>query len=159
LYQHEVQSIESLEEFSGEQESGRYPAARLQVRDAPPARITIAVYGYMAELARQAALDLAYKHEIFAELIVFSQLSPFRSELLLESLAKSGRLLTVEEGVRTHGWGAEVAAAVQEQHQSPLAFGRVAALDMPVPAAGPLEQRVLPSADSIVKAARSLASK
>ncbi|OGO72164.1 MAG: hypothetical protein A2Z49_11430, partial [Chloroflexi bacterium RBG_19FT_COMBO_56_12] len=46
------------------------PAYSLTIRGAPPPTLTLAAYGYMADLAQQAVLRLAYDHEIFTELII-----------------------------------------------------------------------------------------
>jgi pyruvate/2-oxoglutarate/acetoin dehydrogenase E1 component len=107
--------------------------------------------GYMAVLARRAVRDLAFKHEIFAELIIPTQLSPFDPDPMIESLASTKRLLTLEEGTRTLGWGAEVTAQAVESHVPGLFARRLAALDMPIPAAGPLEEAVLPGEEDIVE--------
>jgi pyruvate/2-oxoglutarate/acetoin dehydrogenase E1 component len=139
------------------------PAYCLSLRDAPPSVLTLTAYGYMAELALQAARRLAYEHEVFTELLVFTELSPFtlgdltlRAKLdhpLTSSLQRTGRLLTIEEGTYTLGWGAEVVARSAEALGPQLkAARRLAARDLPVPASGPLEAVVLPGVDEIVRA-------
>jgi pyruvate/2-oxoglutarate/acetoin dehydrogenase E1 component len=140
---------------SGTLDSESYaPAFRLRVRGAPPADLTLAAYGYMAELARQAVLRLAYEHEIFTELMVITQLAPFSLQGVIESAQRSQRLLVVEEGGLSLGWGAEVLAQASEAIGPGLRNARrLAALDLPVPASGPLEQAVLPGVDAILQAA------
>jgi acetoin:2,6-dichlorophenolindophenol oxidoreductase subunit beta len=128
-----------------------YPTYTLKLSGAPPARLTLAAYGYMAELARQALLRLAYEYEIFCELVVPTQLAPFRLEVLFKSSSRTGRLLAIEEGNLTMGWGAEVLARVVEAAgKRTLLASRIAALDLPVPASGLLEAAVLPGVDQIV---------
>jgi pyruvate/2-oxoglutarate/acetoin dehydrogenase E1 component len=136
--------------------SGRYPSYRLRVQGAPIPQATLVGYGYMASLAQRAVRQLAYQHECFVELVVLTQLSPFDLSAVHESVAATGRLLTVEEGVRTHGWGAEVVAAASEGHGGRLAAARIGAADLPVPSAGPLEAAVLPSEQDIVVATLAL---
>lgn len=127
------------------------PTYAVQVRGAPPPTITLAAYGYMAELARQAVLQLAYEREIFTELIVPTQLSPFKNGAIAESAQRTGRLLTVEEGTLTLGWGAEVAARVATRLGERLEFfRRLGALDRAIPASGPLEDAMLPGVEAIV---------
>jgi pyruvate/2-oxoglutarate/acetoin dehydrogenase E1 component len=134
--------------------AGYAPAFRLSVRDAPPAGLTLAAYGYMADLARQAVLRLAYEHEIFAELVVLTKLAPFALQAVIESAQRSQRLLVIEEGGLSLGWGAEVLAQTSEAIGPKLRSARrLAALDLPVPASGPLEQGVLPGVDAILQAA------
>ena len=89
----------------------------------------------MAELARQAALVLAYEHEIFVELLVPNQLSPFELGPLLGSVNRTGRLLVIEEGSLRLGWGAEVLAQATEALGPRLECAkRIGAQDLPVPA-------------------------
>jgi pyruvate/2-oxoglutarate/acetoin dehydrogenase E1 component len=129
----------------------------LTIRDAPNPSITIAAYGYMAELARDAMVRLAYEHEIFCEVLVFTQLSPFEIDPLLPSLRKTRRLLVLEEGTHTLGWGAEILARSTEVvGQQMRKAKRLAALDLPVPASGPLERAVLPDIDQIVQSAKRM---
>jgi len=114
--------------------------------------LTLTTYGYMAELALQAARRLAYEHEVFTDLLVFTELSPFLLHPLTPSLRRTGRLLTIEEGSYTLGWGAEVVARAAEALGPRLkAARRLAAQDLPVPASGPLEAAVLPGVDEIVR--------
>lgn len=131
----------------------RYPAYVMKVRGASPASLTLTAYGYMAELARQAVLRLAYEYEIFAELVTFTQLSPFWISPLLQSCQKTGGLLAIEEGTATLGWGAEILARIAEASPSHMSrLGRLAAKDTPVPASRPLEEAVLPGVESIIQA-------
>jgi pyruvate/2-oxoglutarate/acetoin dehydrogenase E1 component len=135
------------------------PAYRLTLQDAPAPQLTIAAYGYMAELGRQALLRLAYEQELFAELIVVTQLAPFEIEPILESAHRSRRLLVVEEGTLTLGWGAEILARAAEKLGPSLQKAqRLAALDLPVPASGPLELQVLPGVNQIFRTARQMLS-
>ena len=144
-----------LIDFQVEKTGGAYPAFTL--RPADSARLTIACYGYNFEHARAAALDLLMEHEIFVEIVLFSQLSPFDLEPLFSSLARTRKLLTVEEGTLSLGWGAEVAARAVERMDG-LRVRRVAALDLPVANAKSLEDTILPSVQDIVNAALSLVS-
>ncbi len=135
------------------------PLFRLAVQGAPAPQVTIAAYGYMAELARQAMLKLAYEHELFVELIVFTRLAPIEDQVLLNATRQTGRLLTLEEGALSAGWGAEVLARAATALGPHLkASYRLAARDLPVPASGPLENAVLPSVQDIMHAARRLAA-
>ncbi len=137
-------------ELTGLQTASSTPAYRLVMRDAPPPSVTLVAYGYMAELARQAMLRLAYEREIFVELLVVTQLAPFDTEAVIAAAARSGRLATVEEGGLTLGWGAEIIArAAEALGPRLLASARLAARDLPVPASPPLEEAILPSVEDI----------
>ncbi|HSB67134.1 MAG TPA: transketolase C-terminal domain-containing protein [Anaerolineales bacterium] len=130
------------------------PAYSLTIRGAPDPTLTITAYGYMAELAKQAVSRLAYEHEIFARLVVPTQLSPFMVEPILCSVKQTKALLLVEEGTLSLGWGAEVIARLSEaQGLDSIRVKRLAAKDVPVPASGPLEANVLPGVDQIIQSA------
>ncbi len=158
LYATPLKSAHDLQEFDltsiGSETTG--PVYRLCIKGSPPPMLTLATYGYMAELAMQALRRLAFEFEIFGEIIVFTQLAPFELAPLAAALQKTHRLLAIEEGGFTLGWGAEVLARSLEAHTSWLYAKRVAALDQPLPAAIPLENLALPGVDQIVASARAL---
>lgn len=129
------------------------PANRINLIDAPLPSITIATYGYMGEICTQAALKLAYESEIFTEVIVFNQLTPFVIEPLLESLRITKKLLAVEEGTYTMGWGAEILSrSIEEFRQDRMIAARVASADTPIPASGSLEKSTFPDVDDVIQA-------
>ena len=130
---------------------------QLSLRDAPSPSVTIATYGYMADLCRHAALRLAYEEEIFIDIIIFSQLLPIDITPINSSLLKTGRLLVVEEGTVTSGWGAEILASSLEQYGNHhFRAMRVASKDSPIPAAHILEQAFLPGIEDIILAVKKM---
>lgn len=132
----------------------KFPSYCLEIKGAPPATVTIAAYGYMAELARQAVSRLAFEYEIFTELVIPTQLTPFDIRPILESAQKTGMLIVAEEGNLSLGWGAEIIARVaQETTSRTIKYHRVASLDVPIPASAPLEALVLPDVDRIIQSA------
>ncbi len=165
LYLQTVQDKTSLDEFELQQQALTFPqlpmaaldpvtypqAYTLRLRGAPAPQLTLATYGYALELARQAALRLAYEHEIFIEIVALTQLSPFVIDPILASAERTQRLLTLEEGSFSLGWGAEIlalAAATMGPHLKQVS--RLAAKDLPIPASGPLEAQVLPGVEDII---------
>lgn len=139
------------------QASGDPAVYRLRIHGSPEPQITVTAYGYMAELTRQVIHELAYNEEIFAELLVPTRLVPFNLQLLHESVSYTGRLLAVEEGSLTMGWGAEILAQAAAHPALHLkAARRVAAADLPIPASGPLEAQVLPQKETIAQAIREM---
>jgi pyruvate/2-oxoglutarate/acetoin dehydrogenase E1 component len=153
LYARPLRTLEDRSVLTVSKTGGRYPAYHLTVTGSPPSCLTLTAYGYMAEIACEAIQRLAYEHEIFAELVVPTQLSPFEVGPLVESLSRTGRLLTLEEGSLTGGWGAEVVARAIEANGSGLRIRRLAAQDMPIPASKPLEQAVLPDIEEVIQKA------
>jgi pyruvate/2-oxoglutarate/acetoin dehydrogenase E1 component len=140
-----------------EQIGERYPTFRIHFSS--NSQITIATYGYNFELVRKAALELLMEEEIFSEIILFSQLSPFNISPLIESLKKTSRLLTVEEGSKNLGWGAEVVARVAEMEIGKIKLKRIGALDFPIANSNVLEDNILPSKQRIKQAIKELLEK
>jgi pyruvate/2-oxoglutarate/acetoin dehydrogenase E1 component len=132
-----------------------YPTFTLRIPNIDSPNITIATYGYNFELARAAAHELMYEHEIFAEIVLFSQLSPFELSPLFDSLRRSKHLLTVEEGTLTLGWGAEITAQSAETTPD-IRVCRAAALDLPIANSKTLEDAILPSQEEIIRMALKL---
>lgn len=131
------------------------PTYTLTITDAPPPKLTIATYGYMAELAIDAAFRLAYEKEIFTEVLIPTQLAPFQMKPIIDSVHRTRKLVVVEEGGRTLGWGAEILARSIEKLGKNLEYAhRVAGLDIPIPASAALEEIVLPDIQDIITAVR-----
>jgi pyruvate/2-oxoglutarate/acetoin dehydrogenase E1 component len=138
---------------------GPAPVYRARLNGAPAPSLTLTAYGHMAALGLEALKRLAYEQEIFAELIVPTRLAPMDCAALIESVRRTGHVLTLEEGGLTLGWGAETLARLAETPGLHLqAAGRVAAADLPIPASGPLESAVLPGIDAMIGAAAALMS-
>ena len=153
-----VQSQAELKDFTLLSQAGstglKLPIYSLSIKGAPSASLTIAAYGYMAELVKQAAIRLAYEHEIFVNLVIPSQLAPFEVGPMISSANQTGCLMVVEEGNLSLGWGAEIVAQVVEAlGTQPLKIKRLASKDLPVPASSSLEAQVLPDVDQIIESA------
>ncbi len=74
--------------------------------------VTVLAYGYQAMLAAQAVERLAIEEEIFAELLVPSQISPVDWAPVERSVRATGYLVTIEEGTGGWSWGSEAAAVI-----------------------------------------------
>jgi pyruvate dehydrogenase E1 component beta subunit len=107
--------------------------------------------------ALKAAEELA-KDSINAEVIDLRTLKPMDIESIIESVKKTGRLVTVEEGWRQSGVGAEIAASVSEQAfdwlDAPIL--RVTGKDVPMPYAANLEKLAMPSVAEVIEAAKAV---
>jgi pyruvate dehydrogenase E1 component beta subunit len=119
--------------------------------------VTISSHSRMVGYALEAAEALS-KDGIEAEVIDLRTLRPLDHATVVESVKKTNRLVTVEEGWGPMGVGAEVAARVVEEAfdwlDAPPA--RVHQEDVPMPYAANLESLSLPSVDKIVKAAKAV---
>jgi pyruvate/2-oxoglutarate/acetoin dehydrogenase E1 component len=156
LYAENLKRGTTQSEFQVQSHGKAYPEHHVLIKGAPEPVITLVAYGYMAEVAGQSMLNLAYEHEIFTELIVPTQISPFNIESIRAHSQDTGRLLVLEEGTLTLGYGAEVLARVLDDGSTSIHCGRLAAVDMPVPAAGPLESRMIPQVENVIDAAYRL---
>jgi pyruvate/2-oxoglutarate/acetoin dehydrogenase E1 component len=156
LYPSAILPVDEKGEFDILRRGDGYPDYQVQLHGSPEPSLTIMAYGYMAELAREAMRSLAYEREIFSELIVPTQLSPFQLSSLYESAAQTKRVLVIEEGSQTMGWGAEISARLHEDIPTKINVGRIGALEMPIPAAIRLEAAVLPSIEKIKDMAAAL---
>ena len=119
--------------------------------------VTIIATLLMMHRAVEAAAVLA-KDGISAEVIDPRSLVPFDWELVKESVAKTGRVVTVEESPKRGGMGAEIAATLAEEMIDYLVapVKRVAAPTTPAPFSPPLERYYVPDAQRIAQAARDL---
>ena len=78
-------------------------------------------------------------------------LMPLDTRTILASVAKTGRLFTVEENPQVLGWGAEIAAIVADEGFWDLdgPVQRITTPHIPLPSADSLEDLVMPSAESV----------
>jgi pyruvate/2-oxoglutarate/acetoin dehydrogenase E1 component len=141
-------------ELAVREAGARYPALSFSGSGFSEDAATIVTYGGMVPVVLEAATELILEHEIFCEVVALSQLLPMELEPVLESVARTGALVTAEEGTLTGGFGAEIAARVQELLWSDLRrpVQRVAARDGIIPSARPLEDAMLPAAKDVVEA-------
>jgi pyruvate dehydrogenase E1 component beta subunit len=119
--------------------------------------VTIVAWSMGMSYALKAAEQLA-SDGIEAEVIDLRTLRPLDSATVIESVKKTGRCVTVEEGWKQSGVGAEIAARVMEEAfdwlDAPVM--RVAGKDVPMPYAANLEKLALPSVDDVVEAAKAV---
>jgi pyruvate dehydrogenase E1 component beta subunit len=121
------------------------------------ADVTIVAWSMSMSYALKAAEELA-KEDIGAEVIDLRTLKPMDIATIIESVKKTGRVVTVEEGWRQSGVGAEIAASVTEHAfdwlDAPVT--RVTGKDVPMPYAANLEKLALPSVAEVVAAAKTV---
>jgi len=119
--------------------------------------VTLVGYSRMVGFAMEAADKLA-EQGISAEVIDLRSIRPLDMETIIDSVKKTNRLVTAEEGWKHMGVGGEIAAGVTEHafdylDAPPL---RVTQKDVPLPYAGNLEALSLPNADDVVAAAKAV---
>jgi len=121
--------------------------------------LSIITYGATVWKALEAATVLEAEG-IASDVLDLRTLAPLDDEAVLATVRRTNRVVIVHEDTRTGGAGAEIAARIAEQAfawlDAPIA--RVAAHDVPLPSAAPLEDFVLPQTADIVAAARWVAA-
>ena len=122
--------------------------------------VTIVATGRMVRVALTASKTLS-DAGIDVEVIDPQTLKPLDTDTILSSVKKTGRCVVVNEGARTCGFAAEVAATVAElaydQLEAPIQ--RVTARDVPIPVSRPLEAQVLPSEEDLLDAVKKVHKK
>lgn len=113
--------------------------------------VTLISWGAPLRTCRQVAQQLSDKYSI--EIIDLQTLSPFDKETIINSVKKTGRCVVVHEAPRTCGFGAELAATIQEEAllnmKAPVL--RVTGYDVPVPLPK-LENYYIPDVSRIIEA-------
>ncbi|MBN2563465.1 MAG: pyruvate dehydrogenase [Phycisphaerae bacterium] len=146
-----LQESESVPGYVIECSDDPFPCLRLKPRTLSP-DLTLVCYGGMLEVVERAQASLFEQHEIIAEVIVPTQIFPLNASPILESVRRTHRLLTVEEGPLVGGIGAEILARTAESGV-PLASAARVGYDGVVPASPQLELALLPNVEAIVNAA------
>jgi len=117
---------------------------------------TIVTLAAMVPRSLEAAERLAAEAGISAEVIDLRTLIPLDARAVLDSVARTGRLFTVEENPRVLGWGAEIVSIVADDGfdslDAPLV--RITAPNIPLPSAAVLEDLAVPSVERIVATVR-----
>ncbi len=118
--------------------------------------VTVVAVGKMVNEAAKAADQL--KGKISVEVIDPRTIVPLDEETILRSVAKTGRLVVVDEDYERCGFSAEVAAVVAEKgfHNLKAPVARVANPNVPRPFNRKLEKHVLPDVDKIIRSIRNV---
>ena len=119
--------------------------------------VTIVAFSLMVERALQAADALAGEG-IDAEVIDLRTIRPLDVETIVNSVKKTNRLVSVEEGWPRFGLGSEMSAVMMEHAFDYLdaPVTRVTGKDVPMPYAANLEQLALPQTADVVQAAKDV---
>jgi pyruvate dehydrogenase E1 component beta subunit len=122
--------------------------------------ITICAHSRMLIVAMEAARDLE-QQGISAEVVDLRALRPLDMEPVIESVKKTAHAITVEEGWRSYGVGAEVASRIYEEAfdylDAPVA--RIGAAEVPAPYNKKLEKIAFPGKADVVVTAKAVLGK
>ena len=116
--------------------------------------VTLVAHGYSVVRALHVAERLADSHGVDAEVVDLRSLRPLDVETVAASVAKTSRVVCVEEGWPTYGVTAELAARIQKACFDDLdaPVERVGMAEVPLPYAKNLETAALPNEDRIARA-------
>ncbi len=148
----------TLYQTRGEVPEGEYevPIGKSKIQR-PGRDVTIVTYSKMLEISTKAADQLSAEG-IECEIVDLRTLRPLDMEPVLESFKSTNRAVIVEEGWRSYGVGAEIAARIYEEAfdyvDSPIL--RVAQKEVPLPYNRTLEQMALPQIADVVKAVKEV---
>lgn len=119
--------------------------------------VTIIAFSLVVKYALEAAEELA-KEGIEAEVIDLRTIRPIDRETIVESVKKTSRCITVEEGFPFASIGSEIASIMMEDAFDYLdaPVKKLASIDCPLPYAANLESLALPKTHDIIIAAREL---
>ncbi len=123
----------------------------------PGKDVTLVTYSKMLETSLKAAEQLA-QEGIEVEIIDLRTLRPLDMEPILESVRKTNRAVVAEEGWRSFGVGAEIAARIYEEAFDDLdaPVQRVAQIEVPLPYNRALEQMALPQTANVIAAVKEV---
>jgi pyruvate dehydrogenase E1 component beta subunit len=123
----------------------------------PGRDVTLVTYSKMLQHCLQAAEKLA-KEGIEAEVVDLRTLRPLDMGPVIESFQRTNRAVIVEEGWRSYGVGAEVAARLYEEafDYADAPIKRVAQKEVPLPYNRTLEQLALPQVEDIIQAVKEV---
>jgi pyruvate dehydrogenase E1 component beta subunit len=117
---------------------------------------TIVALASMVHRSLAAAEVLEREHGISCTVVDVRSLVPLDTQTILAEVAKTGRLVTVEENPRLCGWGAEIASIVADECfwdlDGPIL--RITTPHIPLPSADQLEDNTIPSVERIVRELR-----
>ena len=119
--------------------------------------LTILAYGNTLFKALEAAETL-FTNGIDAEVIDLRSLRPLDDETIMASVAKTHRVMIVDEGWKSGSISAEIIARINEQafFELDAPMGRVCSAEVPIPYPSHLEHAALPQVDKIIAMARKI---
>ena len=122
--------------------------------------LTLVTSSVMVHKSLKAVEELE-KDRYSVEIIDIRTLKPFDEDLICKSVKKTGRLLIVEEGPFTGGWGAQVIQTVVSKEFNLLkeAPQRLTASDVPLPARKDFEDYLVPNVHNIIEQIRKMLNK
>ncbi|MFC1885945.1 alpha-ketoacid dehydrogenase subunit beta [Thermodesulfobacteriota bacterium] len=148
-----------IDEWLIKQQNECYPTIALSPTDFEDDQLTVITYGGMFSIVLDAMKKLLYEHEITSEIIIPSLIKPFKIDrYIYSSILKTGKVVIIEEGTLTNGWGAEVVSLISEKcfEKIKAPIRRIAALDLPIANSPVLENIILPDSNRIIEVIKEM---
>src|SRR6188472_2618314 len=116
--------------------------------------LSIITYGAMVYTAEEAAKQVAERDGTSVEILDLRTVTPWDKQAVLDTVAKTSKVIVLHEDTHTSGFGAEIAATIAEEAFEHLdaPVVRLTAPDTPIPFSPPLEKAFLPQVEDVVAA-------
>ncbi len=125
------------------------PSVRLTLDPPSAPDVIIVTYGGMVGKAMEAAKILMIEDEIQVNIIVITQLAPL-PVIDIQTYINCKRIVTLEEGNKSAGFGSEVISYLAENMKETSVFVKIASPDIPIPNGVALENQIVPGREMIV---------
>ncbi len=120
--------------------------------------ITLVAISYMVTVANQAASELKNEYGIDVEIIDPRTLVPLDTDIIVESIKKTSKLVILEETYMRGGLGSEIGSIICEKYMDLLdcPIKKIASRNVPVPMPPSLVNEVIPDKDRVIKEIREM---
>lgn len=160
LYSRKIGELKNgyIFDFAAKREGDKFETIIMSTTDFEEDRVSLLTYGGMLPWVVEAASEILVEEEIGSEIIVPSYINKPSIREVIESVKKTGRLVIIEEGTLSNGWGAEMAARVIAEGFKLLnaPIKRIAAKDLPIASTKVIEDKTLPQTLDIKKTIKEI---
>ncbi len=138
-----------IKNYKYQKSSHKYPIVKITPVISEPTA-TIVTYGGTSNTVINSIENIFLETELKPEILILSKINPIDYDIILESVNKTERLYVVEEGSKVGGIGSEIISEVAEKIDKNITCKRISAIPVPIPSVKSLENKVLPTSETIV---------
>lgn len=142
-------SAKEIKNYTYKKSSADYPVVKISPRVSQPTA-TIVTYGGNIAIVLDSIIEIFVELDLKPEIIILSQINPIDYTHIINSVEKTKKLYTVEEGSKIGGIGSEIISSVIEKTDMKIIARRISAIPVPIPAVKSLENQVLPNKNMII---------
>jgi 2-oxoisovalerate dehydrogenase E1 component len=139
-----------VKNYRYEMSNDKYPVIRLRPQVSAPTA-TLVTYGGMVETVTDTIEALFVECDIKAEVFVLTQIHPLNLRDIVNSVEKTGKLYTIEEGSGFAGIGSEIISTVKELSARDFISKRISSHPVPIASSKTLEAEVIVSKTKIIE--------